>query len=93
MRDCWIQDPPKWYQEEQVPRGGYLGQQDLELFVGAGFVAAPANPTDGSPGKVTGLPGATRCCRTSPLMPNEFIMNNVIVIDTAQGLFLILNND
>lgn len=40
-----------------------------------------------------GLPGASFCCRTFPLMPNEFITNNVIVIDTAQGLFLILNND
>lgn len=53
----------------------------------------PPTPDHVSPGKVTGLPGATYCCRTSLLMPNEFIVNNVIVVDTAQGLFLILDND
>lgn len=32
-------------------------------------------------------------CRAFPSVSNEFIMNNAIGIDTAQGLFLILNND
>lgn len=43
--------------------------------------------------KVMGLSRATQCCRTALLVPNGLIMNNVIMIDTAQGLFLILNND
>jgi len=36
-----------------------------------GGTAAPAHPRSHiSPGKVMGLPRATHCCRTSPLMPN-----------------------
>lgn len=86
--------------KDRVPEGtiwdSFAHKQDLELCVRAGKVLMlqlPPPPSNVSMGKVMGLPGATHCCRMSPLMPNEFIMNNVTVINTAQGLFLILNND
>jgi len=66
----------------------FFSSLDNQCITGMGEVAAGWHMPQGGQSVVTGMG-----CRASPSVRNEFIMNNVIGIDTAQGLFLILNND